>query len=147
MGVAHSFWNLGGVASFPGQSSKFKTWKTSKSHICENCYPRKFPAIRYTFSAPSLIQMKVFFRNFSPLSIIIILVFCVCLSVCLLLVSSRERDVVAPCRFHHRGELRLPSYPDCISSVHNPCFEKERLGTFSQATGEITPFTLYWCNA
>ena len=30
-----------------GRSSKIKTRKTSKSHICENCYPRKFPAIRY----------------------------------------------------------------------------------------------------
>ena len=36
------------MASFQGRSSKFKTRKSSKSHIRENCYPRKFPAIRYT---------------------------------------------------------------------------------------------------
>ena len=30
-----------------GLSSKIKTRKTSNSSILENCYPRKFPAIRY----------------------------------------------------------------------------------------------------
>ena len=38
---------IGGVALSQGRSSKIKTRKTSKSHIRENCYPRKFPAIRY----------------------------------------------------------------------------------------------------
>ena len=35
------------TASVQGQSSKHKTRKTSRTHIRENCYPRKFPAIQY----------------------------------------------------------------------------------------------------
>ena len=39
---------------FKANPRNLKRKKTSKSHICENCYPRKFPAIRYIPTKRSL---------------------------------------------------------------------------------------------
>ena len=38
------------MALFQGESSKFKMPNTSKSHVGENCYPQKFPAIATVWS-------------------------------------------------------------------------------------------------
>ena len=67
-------------------------------------------------------------------SIILIVVFCVFVHVCVsIILTSREREVVAPCCLHQCGELRLASYNDFFLSWHNTWFKRKSLWNFFTA--------------
>ena len=69
------------------------------------------------------------------ISIISLLVFCVCVRACVYLVRSRERNIVARRFFYQHEELRLASCTDCFASWYNAWFERKK----------TTPSTIQSC--